>query len=814
MVVAHEDAHVGSADKLVAEQFLGKGVFDVLLDGTTEGAGAKLGAEALFDEELPALGGEGYRNVPLGETVGHAGEFDVHDVCEVLAGEGAEDDRVVEAVEELGAEVVLHDAHQALLHLLIGLLARLLDEAQATLVADHLGADVGRENENHVLEVHVAAVAIGQAALFHDLEQHVEHIGMGLLDFVQQHHGVGAAADALGELAAFLVAHVAGRGAHEPRHVVLLHVLGHVDLDEGVLLAEHELGEGAGKQRLADAGGAKEDEGADGTAGVFESRARAAHGLGDGADGLVLTHHPLMEFVLHLQQALRLFVFEACERDAGHAGDHFGDDLVVHHAFGFLHGLAPFAHGGFGARAELLGTVAQAGGALEILAGHGHVLFLVEAGDLFLELLEVGRTGGGGYADAGAGFVHHVDGLVGQVAAADVAAGQLDGQCEGLVGVPHAVVGFVAVAEAAEDPEGFLLVGRIDHDGLEAAFEGSVLFHVLPVFVQGGGADALDLAAREGGLEHVGRVDGAFGAAGPHEGVQLVDEEDDVARLAHLVHHGLDALLELPAVLGACDHECEVEHHDAAVEEILRHVAGNELHGEAFDDGGLAHAGFAEEHGVVLGAPGEYLGQALDFAQTADHGVELVPAGQLGEIAPEGVESRGVALGFLGAARGGFLLEVRAEEAVDLVAHVFELEAESGERLCRGAVVLAQQAEEQVLGADVVVAEGAGLFERQLEHAFGSRRVGELLARGHGVRPPLDLLLDFVADFLQFHAHLLQHHGGHPGAFLHEGQENVLGAHIVVVESLRLEAGKAHHLSGAFGETVEHPVGSCVKNGA
>ena len=57
---------------------------------------------------------------------------------------------------------------------------------------------------------------------------------------------VAAAADLLGQVAAFLVADVSGRRADQARHVVLLHVLGHVDRDERVLLAEHDFGERLG----------------------------------------------------------------------------------------------------------------------------------------------------------------------------------------------------------------------------------------------------------------------------------------------------------------------------------------------------------------------------------------------------------------------------------------------------------------------------------------------------------------------------------------------------------------------------------------
>ena len=37
--------------------------------------------------------------------------------------------------------------------------------------------------------------------------------------------------------------------------------------------------------------------------------------------------------------------------------------------------------------------------------------------------------------------------------------------------------------------------------------------------------------------------------------------------------------------------------------EPLGHVAANDALGQPFDDGGLAHARLADQHGVVLGAP-------------------------------------------------------------------------------------------------------------------------------------------------------------------------------------------------------------------
>ena len=69
-----------------------------------------------------------------------------------------------------------------------------------------------------------------------------------------------------------------------------------------------------------------------------------------------------------------------------------------------------------------------------------------------------------------------------------------------------------------------------DVDRLEAPLQGRVLLDVLAVLVQRGRADAAQLAAGQGRLEQVAGVHRALGPAGPDDRVQLVDEQDDLAR--------------------------------------------------------------------------------------------------------------------------------------------------------------------------------------------------------------------------------------------------------------------------------------------
>ncbi len=361
--------------------------------------------------------------------------------------------------------------------------------------------------------------------------------------------------------------------------------------------------------------------------GSFRPGSAPADGLADPLDRLGLRDHLLLDLGFHGDQAGRLLGLEPGERDAGHLADDLGDDLLVDRAVDFLGPLAPLAVDRLFLLLELVGLVAEGGGPLEVLVGDGLFLVLVEPFDLVVEVLEVGRAGHRLEPDAGAGLVDDVDRLVGQAAAGDVPVGELDGGLEGLVGDLDAVVRLVAVAEAAEDLQGLGLARRLDDDRLEPALEGAILLDVLAVLVEGGGADALDLAAGEGRLEDVRGVDRAFGTAGADERVQLVDEQDGVLGAADLVHDGLDPLLELAAILRAGDHHGEVEHDDPAVAEQFGDVPVDDHLGEALDDRRLADAGLAEEDRVILLAAREDLDDPLDFILAADDRVQLAIAG-------------------------------------------------------------------------------------------------------------------------------------------------------------------------------------------
>ena len=117
--------------------------------------------------------------------------------------------------------------------------------------------------------------------------------------------------------------------------------------------------------------------------------------------------------------------------------------------------------------------------------------------------------------------------------------------------------------------------------------------------------------------------------------------------LGQLLHHRLEPLLELAAELGAGQELADVERHQLPVAQRLGHVAVHDPLGQSLDDRGLADAGLADQHRIVLGPAGEHLHHAADLLVPADDRIELSLPGLLGEVAGVALERLVLLLGRL-----------------------------------------------------------------------------------------------------------------------------------------------------------------------
>ena len=245
---------------------------------------------------------------------------------------------------------------------------------------------------------------------------------------------------------------------------------------------------------------------------------------------------------------------------------------------------------------------------------------------------------------ARSGFVDQVDGLVRQKAVRNVTVRMRYGEVDGLVGVSDGMKLLVPVFDPEQNLGGVGFVRRRNFYRLEAALQRTIFFNRLAILARGGGADALDLAARQCRLQDVGGIERTFRRTRAHQGMQLVDKDDGVLRLHQFLHDGLQALFKLAAILGAGDNQRKIKSEDALVGQERRNFSVRDALRQSFDDGGLAHAGLADQHRIVLGAAAQNLDDALQFAIAPDQRIELVVHGGLGQVAGKFAEQGRFAL--------------------------------------------------------------------------------------------------------------------------------------------------------------------------
>ena len=100
-----------------------------------------------------------------------------------------------------------------------------------------------------------------------------------------------------------------------------------------------------------------------------------------------------------------------------------------------------------------------------------------------------------------------------------------------------------------------------------------------------------------------------------------------LARFDERGDDGLEALLEVAAEARAGEQRRRVERVDLGALEDRRHVVLQQPLRQAFGQRGLADAGFADEHRVVLAPAAEHFHRPLQLVAAADQRIELAGRG-------------------------------------------------------------------------------------------------------------------------------------------------------------------------------------------
>jgi len=220
--------------------------------------------------------------------------------------------------------------------------------------------------------------------------------------------------------------------------------------------------------------------------------------------------------------------------------------------------------------------------------------------------------------------------------------------------------------------------------------------------------------------------------------------------------------------------------------------------GQAFDDGGFPHAGFADEDRVVLRPSAENLQDTLDFVCTTDDGIQLPFLGQLSQVTSEFVECRCVALA-IPLARRRFTQEGHRE-----LSGGQEVGAKTPENLSADPFFFPQQTQQQMFAADVVMPEQSGFFNPVLDN-FLDPRAEWNFPEGHRRAPARKIALDLETNLLGGEAHFFEDHQRNPIRLAKDGQHQVLGAQVIVLMALGFFTCQDDDLATLVREPFEHP---------
>ena len=274
--------------------------------------------------------------------------------------------------------------------------------------------------------------------------------------------------------------------------------------------------------------------------------------------------------------------------------------------------------------------------------------------------------------------------------------------------------------------------------------------------------------------------------------------KENGAAVDYLFDHLLQPLLELTAVHGPGHEAAHIQHEDAFVQQGLRHISVNYALREPFDDGGLAYTRFPNQRGIVLRATAENLNDTLDLHLPADNRVEAPLLGRRGQVQAQLVDQRRLGLFLLFLFGLGTALQ---QIAGSLRADTVKVDAEAAQHVDGNAVAIPHEPEQQMLGADIMVAHHAGLFDCQLNDTFRARRQRRLPKRR--TFPAADGPLDGAHNLARLHAQLLEHLDGDAVFLLHQAKQQMLGADMGVIQSQCLLLSKRKHSPRTFREAFE-----------
>src|SRR5699024_8720894 len=154
---------------LLEQELLRQSVLGLELGGPAQRSGTQHGIVAARGEQVLRRIRDLDLHAQVGKTAIEALEEEVDDLDDLYHAQLPEHDRVIAAVEELGAEVLLELLVDLLLHpVVVGLRVPLDLESELESAGDVTCAQVRGHDDDGVLEVHLTTLGVGQTSVLED----------------------------------------------------------------------------------------------------------------------------------------------------------------------------------------------------------------------------------------------------------------------------------------------------------------------------------------------------------------------------------------------------------------------------------------------------------------------------------------------------------------------------------------------------------------------------------------------------------------------------------------------------------------------
>ena len=266
----------------------------------------------------------------------------------------------------------------------------------------------------------------------------------------------------------------------------------------------------------------------------------------------------------------------------------------------------------------------------------------------------------------------------------------------------------------------------------------------------------------------------------------LINKQQHIAGLHHFGDDLLNTLLELTPVFGACHHTGQVQGHYPFVCYGFRHIAGRNHLGQTLYHGCLAHAGFANQTRVILSAAAQNLYHALDLLLPPYDRVQFSRCSQLGQVPAVAVQGR---RGIAALSGPGSLKVILCGRGVlthgcqQINIELLYIDPDGVEKAAGYTIPFPQHGNQNVLCSYLGCLKTDSLPVAVLYDTAGPGGIGRPV-RGLYRWVGGDKLAHQFNDAVFLHSVFLQYLGRHSGPFLQQADEQMLCAHITMVQRL------------------------------